>query len=45
MAVILINTILFTAGDDYYEVRLGKKASALHYLISYYYLNGKEYKQ
>ena len=45
MAVILINTILFTAGDDYYEIRLSRKTSALHYLISYYYLNGKEYKQ
>ena len=43
MAVILINTILFTAGDDYYELRLGEKTSALHYLISYYYLSGKEY--
>ena len=45
MAVILINTILLTAGDEYYEIRLGSKASALHYLISYYYLSGKEFEK
>ncbi len=45
MAVILINTILLTAGDEYYEIRLGSKANALHYLISYYYLSGKEFEK
>ncbi len=45
LAVILINTILFTAGDDYYEVRLPRKSSALHYMISYFTLSGKEYKR
>jgi len=45
MAVILVNTILFTEGEDYYELRLPARASALEYLISYYYLNGKEYKR
>ena len=44
MAVILVNTLLFSADDGYYELRLPNKASALHYLISYYYINGKEYK-
>ena len=45
MAVILVNTILFTAGEDYYELRLPPRASALHYLIAYYDLKGKEYKR
>ena len=45
MAVILVNTILFTAGEDYYEIRLPERANALHYLIAYYDLNGKEYKR
>ena len=45
MAVILVNTILFTAGEDYYELRLSPRASALHYLIAYYDLKGKEYKR
>ena len=45
LAVILINTVLFTAGDDYYEIRLPGKASALHYMIGYYTLSGKEYKR
>ena len=45
MAVILINTMLLTAEDGYYEIRLGSKSSALHYLISYYYLSGKEYEK
>ena len=45
MAVILVNTILFTAGDEYYELRLPPRASALQYLIAYYDLKGKEYKR
>ena len=45
LAVILINTMLFTAGEDYYEVRMPQKASALHYMISYFSLSGKEYKR
>ena len=45
LAVILVNTMLFTAEDGYYEVKLPKRASALHYMISYYYINGKEYKR
>ena len=45
MAVILVNTILFTAGEDYYELRLPPRASALHDLIAYYDLKGKEYKR
>ena len=45
MAVILVNTILFTAGEDYYELRLPPRASALQYLIAYYDLKGKEYKR
>ena len=45
LAVILINTVLFTAGDDYYEIRLPGKSSALHYMISYFTLSGKEYKR
>ena len=45
LAVILINTMLFTAGDEYYEVHLPQKASALHYMISYFDLSGKEYKR
>ena len=44
MAVILTNTILFTAGDDYYELRFPPRVSALQYLIAYYDLKGKEYK-
>ena len=45
MAVILVNTILFSHGDGYYQLSLPDRASALHYLISYYYLNGKEYEK
>ncbi len=45
LAVILVNTMLFTAEDGYYEVKLPQRASALHYMISYYYINGKEYKR
>lgn len=45
LAVILINTVLFTAGENYYELRLSRKSSALHYMISYYFLKGKEYKR
>ena len=45
LAVILVNTMLFTAEDGYYEVKLPLAASALHYMISYYYINGKEYKR
>ena len=45
LAVILVNTMLFTAEDGYYEVKLPPAASALHYMISYYYINGKEYKR
>ena len=45
MAVILVNTILFTAGEEYYELRLSPRASALQYLIAYFDLKGKEYKR
>lgn len=45
MAVILVNTILFTSGEDYYELRLPPRANALQYLIAYYDLKGKEYKR
>ncbi len=45
MAVILVNTVLFTAGEDYYELRLPPRASGLLYLIAYYDLKGKEYKR
>ena len=45
LAVILVNTMLFTADDEYYEARLSERSSALQYLISYYYINGKEYKR
>ena len=45
LAVILVNTMLFTAEEGYFEVKLPPRASALHYMISYYYINGKEYKR
>ena len=45
LAVILINTMLFTAKNDYYELHLPQKGSALHYMISYYFLSGKDYKR
>ena len=44
MAIVLMNTLLFTAEDKYWELRLPERASALHYMISYYYLNGREYE-
>ena len=46
MAIVLINTMLFTTGDNkYYELRLPERASALHHLISYYFLTGREYER
>ena len=46
MAVMLVNTILFTAEDNrYYEIQLPERASGLHYLISYFFLTGKEYER
>ncbi|MBQ9825786.1 MAG: 1-acyl-sn-glycerol-3-phosphate acyltransferase [Firmicutes bacterium] len=46
MAIVLTNTILFTAGDNrYFEIHLPERVSALHYLISYYFLTGREYER
>ena len=35
----------FETPELYFEVKLPPRASALHYMISYYYINGKEYKR
>ncbi|MBR3301481.1 MAG: 1-acyl-sn-glycerol-3-phosphate acyltransferase [Firmicutes bacterium] len=46
MAIVLTNKILFTTEDNtYYEMQLSERASALHHLISYYFLTGREYER
>ena len=43
MSIFVADRIMFTAGDKYYETRSDKPFSALKYLISWRFLDGKEY--
>ena len=43
-SIFVSDRIMFTDEDRYYETRSDKPFSALKYLISWRYLNGKEYK-